>query len=227
MAFLSSLPEEAIGPIVWKLHPEAYSAWPDLAGTVMASESELTLGEKELVGAYGSALRGCRHCYTAHFPVATAFGIDEQLFADIMRDPSDAPTDARTKALLIFVKKHTENPKGLSRTDIEAARKCGWSERALSDAVLINGLFSFMNILMIGHGADDVDVSGIGPLHAVIRGRGKYGHGERTGRENVLLVMWESIRRFGVVSTLRALRRGRQLGLVGGRTARHDKGGQR
>ena len=215
MAFVSSLPEETVGPTVWELHPEAYSAWPDICVSIMASDSELTLGEKELIGAYSSALRGCRHCYTAHYPVAVAYGIDQSLFQDMMKDPEDAPVDKKTKALLVFVKKLCDEPTRFSRTDIEHLMAAGWSEQTASDAIKMSGLFAFMNVMMIGHGADDVDLTDIGPVHAIIRGRGKYGHGEGTGRQNVLLVMRESISKYGLFNTLKAIRRGRQLGVVG------------
>lgn len=214
MPFISSLPEEPAAPQVWALHDGAYAAWPDIAAIIMSSESELKIGEKELVGAYSSALRGCTHCYTAHYPAAIAFGIDERLFADIMQDPRDAPVDDRTKALLIFVKALNDKENVLSKADFDAFLAGGWSERAASDVIKISGLFEYMNTMMIGHGADSADLSDLGPIITITRTQGKYGHGEDTGRSKPLNVLGQSLREHGIRKTFKAMRRAKQLGLM-------------
>jgi len=184
MPFVSSLPDHAVAPHVWDRHQGAYNAWPDIAALVMSSESELSMGEKELVGAYSSALRGCTHCYTAHYPAAIAFGINEALFADIMQDPSQAPVDKKVRALLVFVRALNNRETRLSRGDFDAFIEAGWSERAASDVIKISALFEHMNTIMQGHGADAEDMSALGPIITITRTQGKYGHGENTGRSN-------------------------------------------
>lgn len=218
MPFVSSLPEETAAPAVWALHPPAYAAWPDIAGTIMSTDSELSLGEKELVGAYSSALRGCTHCFTAHYPAAEAFGISQELFANIMQDPAEAPVDEKTRALLILVKALNDRASIVSQADYDAFKAAGWSEEAASDVIRISGIFEFMNTFMIGHGADSSDLSELGPIMAISRTQGKYGHGEGTARNKPLSILMRSIREFGFIKTLKAMRRAKQLGLIGGKS---------
>ena len=215
MPFVSSLPDNAVAPHVWARHQGAYNAWPDIAALVMSSESELSMGEKELVGAYSSALRGCTHCYTAHYPAAIAFGINEELFADIMQDPSKAPVDVKVRALLVFIRALNNRESVLCQADFDAFTSAGWSERAASDAIKISALFEHMNVMMMGHGADAEDLSALGPIITITRTQGKYGHGEDTGRSKPLSVIKQSIREHGFIKTFKAMRRAWQFGMIG------------
>ena len=214
MPFVSSLPEVTTAITLWKLHPEAYAAWPDLAAGIMRSESELSLGEKEFIGAYSSALRGCTHCYTAHYPVAVAYGIDPEFFNDVMQDPATAPVDEKFRPILVFVRKFVTDPNRLVQRDVDPIFEAGWSERALTDVVFICALFAFMNAIMQGHGAHDADLTDFGPIHAIVRESGKYGHGDGTGRDNPELLMKEAVERFGEEATMKAIAKAKEVGIL-------------
>ncbi len=214
MPFVQSLPEVTTAVTLWKLHPEAYAAWPDFAQAIMRSESELSLGEKEFIGAYSSALRGCTHCYTAHYPVAVAYGIDPAFFEDVMQDPATAPVDEKFRPILVFVRKFVTDPNRLVQRDVDPIFEAGWSERTLTDVVFICGMFAFMNAIMQGHGAHDADLTDFGPIHAIVRETGKYGHGEGTGRDDPSILMQEAISRFGEEATMKALAKAQELGIT-------------
>lgn len=213
MPFVKSLPDVTTAVTLWQLHPQAYNAWPDMAAAIMRSESELSDGEKEFIGAYSSALRGCTHCYTAHYPVAVAYGIDPVFFEDVMQDPETAPLDDKFRPIVVFVRKFVTDPNRLVQRDVDPIFEAGWSERTLTDVVFICALFAFMNAIMQGHGAHDADLSDFGPIHALVRESGKYGHGEGTGRSDPKLLMEESIKRFGEEATMKAMKRAKELGI--------------
>ena len=213
MAFIQALPDPTTAVTLWQLKPDAYAAWPDLAGAIMQSESELSSGEKELIGAYSSALRGCTHCYTAHYPVAVAYGIDAEFFKDVMQDPKTAPVDEKIRPILVFVHKFVTDPNRLVQRDVDRIFEAGWSEKTLTDVVFICALFAFMNAIMQGHGADDVDLTDFGPIHALVRERDKYGHADGSGRSNPELLMKESVERFGEEATLKAIKLARDMGI--------------
>ena len=204
MPFLKSLPEETTAVTVWKLFPEAYAAWPNLIDAIMRTDSELSNGEKELIGAYSSALRGCTHCYTAHYPVAVAYGIDPAFFEDVMQDPKTAPVDEKFRPILVFIQKFVTDPNRLVQRDVDPIFAAGWSERTFTDVVFICAAFAFMNTMVQGHGAHDADLTDLGPIHAIIREKEKYGHAEGSGRQDASLVVQESIERFGEEATMKA-----------------------
>ena len=214
MPFVKALPEDCAAHAVWALHPAAYDAWPDLINAVMRGSSELSDGEKELIGAYASALKGCTHCYTAHYPVAVAYGVDAAFFEDVMQDPATAPVDEKLKPLLIYVRKLVTDPNRLVQKDVDPIFEAGWSTQTLTDVVFICAAFAFMNTIMMGHGAHDADLSDLGPVHAIVRTRGKYGHGEGTGRSDPSVLLKESIDKYGEEATMKAIKRAAELGIV-------------
>jgi uncharacterized peroxidase-related enzyme len=213
MPFVKSLPETTTAVTVWKLKPQAYAAWPDLVEATMRTDSELSNGEKELIGAYYSGLRGCTHCFSAHYPVAVAYGIDPALFEDIMQDPQTAPVDEKFRPILAFVNKFAKDPNRLVQKDVNPIFEAGWSEQTLTDVVFICATFAFMNTIVTGHGAHDVDMSDFGPIHAIMREKEKYGHAEGSGRQDPSLLVKESIERFGEEATMKAVKRAKELGV--------------
>jgi len=44
---------------------------------ILREESELTVGERELIAAYVSSINGCHYCFSAHRDHARAWGIPE------------------------------------------------------------------------------------------------------------------------------------------------------
>ncbi|MCG8440786.1 MAG: carboxymuconolactone decarboxylase family protein [Caulobacterales bacterium] len=215
MAFVSSLPDETTAVTLWRLHPGAYAAWPQLISAIMRSESELSNGEKELIGAYSSALRGCTHCYTAHYPVAIAYGIDQKVFENILQDPNTAPVDEKFRPILVFIHKFVNDPNRLVQKDVQPIYDAGWSEKTLTDVVFICAAFAFMNAIMQGHGAHEVDLTDFGPIHAIIRETGLYGHGEGTGRSDPERLKQKAIARYGEEATMKALKKAKELGIGG------------
>lgn len=214
MSFMSSLDENAVGPQAWMLHPKAYAAWPAFAEAIMRSESEFNNGEKELIGAYSSAMRGCQHCYTAHYPVAVAYGVDPRLFEDIMQDLATAPVTDKLKPVLMYVRKLCREPHKLMQEDVDAILAVGWSESAVTDIVMMCGLFGFMNTMMHGYGAAEIDLTDIGPIHAIVRTKADYGHGEGSGREDPSLLIAESVKLYGEEATAKAVKRYKELGFL-------------
>lgn len=51
--------------------------------------------------------------------------------------------DAKTRALLAYAKKLTEEPAGIGDRDIEALREAGWDEDGIYEATALVSLFNF------------------------------------------------------------------------------------
>jgi uncharacterized peroxidase-related enzyme len=128
--------------------------WPllDFHDALLRGESELTVGERELIAAYTSGLNACRFCHGSHQMIAEVHGIDTAVFAQLFDDPASAPLDARWPPLLAYLQKLTETPARLSDADAEAVFDAGWSEDAFYDAILVCATFNMMNRIVEGTG---------------------------------------------------------------------------
>jgi uncharacterized peroxidase-related enzyme len=152
MPLLPSLPEDALVKDVYPLNPSLFLPWCEVEEKIMRGPSAFTAGERELIGAYTSALNGCMYCYSSHSEAAKFLGIAEDVFAAMMDDPDGAPVTAALKPVLAFVKKLTLTPSRMLQSDADAVFAAGWDERALHDAIMVCCCYSFMNRLADGHG---------------------------------------------------------------------------
>ena len=71
-----------------------------------------------------------------------------------MDDYRTAGLDARTVALLDYAAKVAAEPWALTADDVEAVRAAGYSDRAISDAASVCGLFSLFNRVGDGLGIE-------------------------------------------------------------------------
>ena len=142
MPFLSTLPDDALVKDVYPINPELFLPWCKVEEMIMRGESELTAGERELIGAFTSALNGCTYCYSSHSEAAKFLGIDEQVFTDFLADPMKAPVREELRL----------KPATMVQADADAVYAAGWSEKTLHDAIMVCCCYSFMNRLADGHG---------------------------------------------------------------------------
>lgn len=63
--------------------------------------------------------------------------------------------DAKTLGLLEFAEKLTRAPSECGPQEIEALRKAGWDDRAISDATQVCAYFNYINRVADGLGVDD------------------------------------------------------------------------
>ncbi len=80
------------------------------------------------------------------------FGVDADVFSALIENIETAPVNDKLKPVLRYVKKLTETPSKMVAADADAIFAADWEERALTDAVLICGLFNMANRVVDGHG---------------------------------------------------------------------------
>lgn len=154
MPFVSFLgDQDGMGHIIMSRR-EAMGPFSQMTEAVMRGASAFTPAEREIIGAYVSAANDCNFCYNSHAQTAAAFGVDLSLFESLLRDVSTAPVDDKLKPVLQFVKKLTDTPYKMVQADADAVYAAGWDEKALSDAVLICGIFNMANRVVEGHGVN-------------------------------------------------------------------------
>ncbi|MCP5037415.1 MAG: peroxidase [Rhodobacteraceae bacterium] len=154
MPFLPSLPETAHLSDLLKLFPTGIRPLMEYIDILLRGESDLTIGERELIATYTSGLNACTFCFGSHRSYAELFGIDASLIDALVDDLNTAPVDAKLRPLLAYVAKLNTLPTRLVEADAKAVFDAGWSEAALFDAVKICGLFNLMNRMIEGTGVN-------------------------------------------------------------------------
>lgn len=147
-----SLPADLQLLDVFRHFPHAVRPLLEYHDRILRDESPLTVGQRELIAAYVSALNACDFCHGAHAIAADVHGIPEDLIEQLIREPDAATIEPRLKPLLAYVAKLTRSPAHMTVNDASAVYEAGWDERALFDAISVCSLFNMMNRIVFGAG---------------------------------------------------------------------------
>jgi uncharacterized peroxidase-related enzyme len=154
MPFFRSLPENATTKDVYRSYPEIYSNHVRVSEAILRGPSPLTPGQRELIGAYVSALNSCQYCYGGHRAAAELFGIPARTIDGLLNDLGTAEVEERLRPILAFVRKLTLTPAHMTQADADAVFAASWDESALHSAIAVCCHFNFMNRLVAGHGIE-------------------------------------------------------------------------
>jgi len=154
MPFVSFLPDEAGMRDIIMSRPEQMGPFNQMARVLMRGPSSFTEGERELIGAFVSSTNDCPYCAGSHAATASHFDVPESTLQALASDLETAPVDERLRPVLRYVEKLTKTPYRMTQADADAVYAAGWDELALSDAVLICGLFNMANRIVEAHGVD-------------------------------------------------------------------------
>ena len=152
MSFLPCFPENHHLSDVFKTFPEGAQPLMEYHDIILRGPSPLTVAERELIAAVVSGTNACSFCYGAHALAAERFGMEESLMEALLTDIDAAPVDEKMKPILRYVKKLTETPAMIVKSDADAVLAASWSEQALYHAVSVCALFNFMNRIVEGMG---------------------------------------------------------------------------
>ena len=152
MSFLKSLSPDAALLDVFRAYPGTAKPLLDFHEALLRQESSLSVAERELIAAFVSGLNACSYCHGIHTATAEAFGVEEGLLAELLKDVDRAPVDEKMKPILRYVQKLTLTPSRMTPADADAIYAVGWDDRALHDAVVVCGLFNLMNRMADGLG---------------------------------------------------------------------------
>ena len=117
-----------------------------LADALLHAPNTLTLGERELIAAYVSALNDCHYCHASHAAIAAChLGDDEGLVAAVSRDPEHAAVSDKLKALLAIAARVQQGGRCVGVEDISRAKVHGATDLEIHDTVLIAAAFCMFN----------------------------------------------------------------------------------
>jgi uncharacterized peroxidase-related enzyme len=131
---------------LFAFRPATASPLKALRDVLLRGPSTLTLGERELIATYVSALNDCSFCRTTHGArAATHLGGNEELVRFVMRDYANADISQKLKALLAIAGSVQQGGKRVSDEDMARARRAGATDTEIHDVVLIAAAFCMYN----------------------------------------------------------------------------------
>ncbi len=77
-----------------------------------------------------------------------------------MDDLDNAPISDKDRILYAFIKKMVRDSTSIDQEDVDVARKAGWSDEALYDAITVCSLFQFYNNWIDATGVSDMPALG-------------------------------------------------------------------
>jgi uncharacterized peroxidase-related enzyme len=132
--------------------PSTGKALFDLAQRIMRGPSPLTLGERELIAVYVSALNECEFCTDAHAAVCSVHLDQPTRREDVTTPEFVARQTPQMQALLALANQVRLGGRRVSAADADAARAAGASDEAIHDTVLIAAAFCMYNRYVDGLG---------------------------------------------------------------------------
>lgn len=157
MSYFKELPAAGKLLDVFRSYPKQSIPLIEYHQRLLREDSPFSVGEREWMAAYVSALNRCRYCAGVHEATARRFAVEEEVMDQLLEDPERAEVPERMRPVFAYLKKLTEMPSRILPEDVEAIFAAGWNDQALHDLVAIGALFNCMNRLVEGFGisADD------------------------------------------------------------------------
>jgi alkylhydroperoxidase family enzyme len=85
---------------------------------------------------------------------------DRALVQAVLEDYRTAPIPEPERELFAFIEKVNQESNRIGPDDVERARRAGWSDEALYDAVTVCALFNFYNVWIDATGVHDMPAAG-------------------------------------------------------------------
>ena len=93
MTFFPSLSANAGLAEIQAPYRDIWLLWGKFSQALMRGPGPLSIAERELVAAYVSDLNDCEYCFKDHAMAAEAFGIDADVFNNLMDDIDSSSVD--------------------------------------------------------------------------------------------------------------------------------------
>jgi uncharacterized peroxidase-related enzyme len=154
MSFLTGLPEQADLWDVIRAREDLWKFTIPASETIMRGPSPLSIAERELIASYVSGLNACSYCFDAHSATVRALGYSEEITEALLEDPSKAPIDEKLKPVLSFVRKLTNGPSKIVKSDVTSMSDAGWDDDAISSVIAVASWFNFVNRWVFAHGCE-------------------------------------------------------------------------
>jgi AhpD family alkylhydroperoxidase len=125
--------------------PDFYRGGP-LTHEAMRGQSDWSIGDRELMGAYVSKANECPFCVSAHSATSSMWYADETKVARTLADLDTAPIDEPLRATLRMLGKLTQQ-NSIDAEDIRAVMDASVSAQQIKDALAVSLAFNITDRL--------------------------------------------------------------------------------
>jgi uncharacterized peroxidase-related enzyme len=151
MTYMKSMPDADLKELL-KSEPDLGVPIAEYHEAMLRGPSPFSIGERELMAAYVSALNACDFCSGEHEVVAERFGVEHGTLAALLDDIDSAPLAENLLPTFHYLHKLTLQPSRMVAADAQAIYAAGWEDPALYHLASLCGLFCFNNRLINGIG---------------------------------------------------------------------------
>jgi uncharacterized peroxidase-related enzyme len=125
----------------------------EIAENFLFAESLLSRRHKEMIATYISRQNTCSYCADSHGALLAMQGAPPEMICALQAGDLNPQLFTSTDlALLKFAGKVNANSSSVTRADVEATMRAGWTEAQVAEAVHIAGLFAAFNRIANGFG---------------------------------------------------------------------------
>jgi uncharacterized peroxidase-related enzyme len=139
---------------VQSLNPEAMKHHIDLYITLLFGKSGLSRELRELIALVVSNSNQCFYCINHHAEALNHYWKDKEKINILLQNYKFVRIPEKNKKIIDYVKKLTEKPKEMKKTDIEKLQDIGFTDEEILNINLIACYFNFVNRIVLGLGVE-------------------------------------------------------------------------
>ena len=125
----------------------------EIAENLLFGDSLLSRRHKEMIATYVSRQNACPYCADSHGTLLAAQGASPEMICALQEGDLNAQLFTSAElAMLKFTGKVDANSSAVTRDDVEATMRAGWTEAQVAEAVHIAALFAAFNRVANGFG---------------------------------------------------------------------------
>lgn len=122
----------------------------------------------EMIGVYTSMLNQCAYCVEHHFVGMKRLLQDDDyannIFGALQSEKWGDLFTTKEMVVLDYVKKLTQSPSALNKSDIDALQNAGWEDGEILEINQVTAYFSYANRTVLGLGINtEGDIIGLSP----------------------------------------------------------------
>ena len=125
----------------------------EIAENLLFCDTLLSRRHKEMIATYVSQQNACPYCADSHGTMLAAQGTSPEMICALQEGDLNAQLFTSAElAMLKFTGKVDANSSAVTRDDVEATMRSGWTEAQVAEAVHIAALFAAFNRVANGFG---------------------------------------------------------------------------
>jgi uncharacterized peroxidase-related enzyme len=125
----------------------------EIAESLLFGDTLLSRRHKEMIATYVSRQNACPYCADSHGTLLAAQGGSLEMICALQEGDLNAQLFTSAElAMLKFTGKVDSNSSAVTRDDVEATMRAGWTEAQVAEAVHIAALFAAFNRVANGFG---------------------------------------------------------------------------